>query len=57
MKTKRYSVCMFPSMYGTPFFINSLTVAYIIGLWRVIVTGAIEVRIIDNKTKLHRVLL
>jgi hypothetical protein len=52
---KRFQVLAFPSYLGTPWATDSRLIAIGWMIWRKL-TGAMESRIIDNKTGVHTVL-
>jgi hypothetical protein len=55
MRAKRYNVCVFSSLFGTPWNTNSRLVAAIYVVARRIANPLKEVRVIDNVTGLHKV--
>lgn len=59
-KVKRFSVCRFPSLFGTPWGTNIYPVAVLFAVLRlvgsVIIWAPCEIRVIDGLTGEHRII-
>ena len=52
---KRYSICVFPSLDGTPWETNSFILCVIYAMIRMVYKSGFELRIINNVTGEHYV--